>query len=215
MLSQTFQGIEPQRPLPGVVESAGEMKFDSLWSTVSANLEEIRALTVEDILCDGAGTKNMEIIQAALESMPVHAGPAIFARVGEDNLLDWPFDFPSPKIWTKLEEGQSQMYAMENRGNGQVRVEVLLNSAPAGCVNFAVATQDNLNAWRDGQNLEGIGQGTENPYNAADVSWASDLVPHEILYLYVENQACEPGGGFYFLNKLGDGVILTPLAPGE
>jgi hypothetical protein len=157
------------------------------------------------------------LIVAGLLLVPISA---IAAGTGPADAM------PPSDDWVPLGIGESHWYAFDYRGHHEFEaaeeeeeeeaiwvsssVQVLLDAEPDQGAAFKVYTEDQIRAWTQGEDLEAVGQGTENEYTPGDLCWCGDFAEAGRYYVVVEQQGPEPS--FYKLTINGEDISF-PAAP--
>ena len=69
----------------------------------------------------------------------------------------------------------------------------MLDSEPEGNVVFSIWTEDQVQAWAQGEEIEPVGRGTENENESGDLFWAGSFGNPGRYYVVVENVGTGPG----------------------
>ena len=109
--------------------------------------------------------------------------------------------------WEMLPVGQANWYEFTYLGHydfeegkdGEERaifegtpVEVWLDAEPDGGAVFRVVTEEEVQAWVAGEDLESCGCGTENEHGPGDLNWAGNFARPGTYYVVVEHRGAEP-----------------------
>ena len=172
-------------------------------------LEEAQSLSLQRIICGGAGVDSVNEAVDALRNMDLYATPAIADYLGDDYLTRWPFEFPLAGAWIPISDSKYHMYTLTSEGSELNPFDIGISVVPKRCAAFLVANTDNIRSWRAGAILEGIGRGTEDKFQPVDLNWRGKPLQGDPLYVFVEPSNCGSERTYYTLFTQDEGVSLS------
>ena len=138
---------------------------------------------------------------AAESEEPAVAEAVSAVGTGPDNALS------AGNEWVSILGGEALWYAFDYRGHHEFEededgeevaiwiatpAQIWLDSEPVGAVGFDLLTQEQVQRWAQGEEIEPVGRGTENENEAGDLFWGGTPGNPGRYYVVVENQGTEP-----------------------
>ena len=147
-------------------------------------------------------------------------------QVGVQNSAEPALAAESGCTWTRLDDGEQHWYTLEYTGHHEFEratdddeedeaiwigsnIDVRLNAEPEGGATFKVLTPEQIQQWQGGEDLQSVGQGTENEYDGADLSWSGNFGEPGTYFLIVEQTPSAAGPVYYTLEIDGEDVTYT------
>lgn len=128
----------------------------------------------------------------AVEPVDVDGG------TGPDNAL------PFSEGWVSISDGQATWYTFDYQGHHEFEededgeevatwiatpVQIWLDSEPDEAASFAIWSEELVQLWAKGEEVDPLGRGTENENEAGDLFWAGGLGGPGTYYVVVEGAA--------------------------
>ncbi len=88
--------------------------------------------------------------------------------------------------YVSLPAGEILWYSFECAGDGS-QTEIWLDVEPDDSITFSVWTEEQVKQWAAGEEVEPVGRGTANEYEAGDMFWAGSFCTAGEYYVVVEN----------------------------
>lgn len=88
--------------------------------------------------------------------------------------------------WMPLHAGEDHWF--EFRYEGDEAISVMLDAEPDCAVTFSVYTAEQLRRYALGEDIEPVGQGSENEFLAGDLSWTGSFPGSGTFYVKVEHK---------------------------
>ena len=88
--------------------------------------------------------------------------------------------------YVSLAAGETLWYSFECAGDGS-QIEVWLNAEPDDSVTFSIWTEEQVKQWAAGEEVEPVGRGTANAYEAGEQFWAGSFCTPGTYYVVVQN----------------------------
>jgi len=110
--------------------------------------------------------------------------------------------------WIPIAAGQDTWFVFQYQGHHEFEededgenvavwiatpVQIWLDAEPDEAAAFSVWTAEQIRLWSLGEEVDPVGRGTANEYEAGDLFWAGSLGNPGRYYVRVEHQGTEPG----------------------
>jgi hypothetical protein len=110
--------------------------------------------------------------------------------------------------WIPISEGEATWVVFQYQGHHEFRededgeqvavwmatsVQIWLDAEPDEAAAFSIWTEEQIRLWALGEEVDPLGRGTANEYEAGDLFWAGSLSNPGRYYVLVEHQGTEPG----------------------
>jgi hypothetical protein len=113
--------------------------------------------------------------------------------------------------WQPLGAGESHWYAFRYLGDSS-QIQVHLEVAPPGNATFVVWTPEQIRRWGQGEAVEPIGRGSQDPHTEGRLVWAGGFTTAGIYYVVVQAAGSPSPLSFYLLEIRGQGVSFPEPA---
>jgi hypothetical protein len=142
------------------------------------------------------------------------AGPVATPSVLAETPVDatGPDDTVAPTgEWQPLGAGESHWYAFQYQGDSS-QIQVHLEVVPHRCATFDVWTPDQIRRWGQGEYVEPVGRGSQDPYAEGHLVWSGSFTTAGTYYVAVQGAGSPSSLSFYLLEIDGQGVSFPESA---
>jgi hypothetical protein len=147
-----------------------EITGDGVWSLEP----ESGANNPEDGQTPAVGAETAEGVAAAASGVTGGTGPDDALTISQE--------------YVSLAAGETLWYSFECAGDGSL-IEVWLDAEPDDSITFSIWTEEQVKLWAGGEEVEPVGRGTANEYEAGDMFWAGSFCIPGTYYVVVENDS--------------------------
>jgi dipeptidyl aminopeptidase/acylaminoacyl peptidase len=117
-----------------------------------------------------------------------------------------------PNDWKTIGPGISRTYKFYYTGDGS-QIQIHVDAVPEDGVTFELWTPENLHVWADGQKVEPVGRGANDPNLGPGLWWTGNFTTQGTYYVIVEHSANRQAPNYYNLQVSGSGVSSAAPAP--